>query len=169
MHADSVLEVLAALERAGVGVWLDGGWGVDALLGEETRPHGDLDLILADADTAALRRALSELGFAERAGGSATNFVLADARGREVDAHAIAFDARGYGSFALPDGGRWPFPPSAFAGRGRVAGREVRCLSAEAQVMCHAQGYEAKEKDLHDMQRLQDRFGVVLPLALCRR
>lgn len=83
--------------------------------------------------------------------------------------HAIAFDARGYGSFALPDGGRWPFPPSAFAGLGRVAGREVSCLSAEAQVMCHAQGYEPKEKDLHDMQWLQERFGVVLPIALGRR
>jgi lincosamide nucleotidyltransferase A/C/D/E len=168
MHADSVLEVLAALERAGVGVWLDGGWGVDALLGEATRAHGDLDLILADTDTAALCRALATLGFSERAGGSATNFVLADASGCEIDVHAISFDARGYGSFALPDGGRWPFPPSAFAGRGRVAGRAVRCLSAEAQVACHAQGYEPTEKDLRDMQRLQERFGVILPLALCR-
>jgi lincosamide nucleotidyltransferase A/C/D/E len=165
----SVVEIVAVLERAGVAVWLDGGWGVDALLGEETREHGDLDLILSRNDIPALRRALGELGFAERAEGSATNFVVADARGREVDVHAIELDARGYGSFALPDGGRWPFPPSAFAGRGRVAGRAVRCLSAEAQVMCHAQGYEPKAKDLHDMQRLQDRFGVVLPLALCRR
>jgi lincosamide nucleotidyltransferase A/C/D/E len=163
MDAASVLEILAALDGA------DGGWGVDALLGEETRPHGDLDLILSAADTAALRRGLAALGFAERSGGSATNFVLADARGREIDVHAVEFDARGYGAFALPDGGRWPFPPSAFAGRGRVGGRAVRCLSAEAQVQCHGQGYEPTEKDLSDMQRLQDRFGVVLPLALCRR
>jgi lincosamide nucleotidyltransferase A/C/D/E len=168
MDALSVVEVLAALERAGVAVWLDGGWGVDALLGEATRAHGDLDVILSAADIAATRRALGTLGFAERAGGTATSFVLVDARGREVDVHAIEFDARGYGSFALPDGGRWPFPPSAFAGRGRVGGREVRCLSAEAQVMCHAQGYEPTAKDRDDMQRLQDRFGVVLPLALCR-
>jgi lincosamide nucleotidyltransferase A/C/D/E len=169
VDAPSVVEILAALERAGVPVWLDGGWGVDALLGEETRAHGDLDLILSTADTAALRRALAPLGFAERPGGSATNFVLADSRGRQVDAHAIEFDARGFGSFALPDGGRWPFPPSAFAGLGTVGGRAVRCLSAEAQVQCHGQGYAPTEKDLADMQRLQDRFGVVLPLALCKR
>jgi lincosamide nucleotidyltransferase A/C/D/E len=169
MDADSVLEILAALERSGVSVWLDGGWGVDALLGEETRAHRDLDLIVAAPDTPALRDALRALGFAAQAGGSATNFVLADAGGREVDVHAIAFDARGYGSFALPDGGRWPFPPSAFAGRGRVASREVRCLSAEAQVQCHGQGYAPTGKDLSDMERLQERFGVVLPLALCRR
>src|SRR5262249_24837287 len=118
----SVLEILAALERAGVAVWLDGGWGVGALLGEGARAHRDLGLSLSQSAVAALRGALGALGFAERADGSATNFVLADARGREVDVHAIEFDARGYGSFALPDGGRWPFPPSAFAGRGGVAG-----------------------------------------------
>jgi lincosamide nucleotidyltransferase A/C/D/E len=169
MDAASVLEVVGALERAGIAAWLDGGWGVDALLGEETRPHGDLDLILGSADTAAVRRALAPLGFAERPGGSAVNFVLVDARGREVDVHAVSFDARGYGAFALPDGRRWPFPPSAFAGRGRVGGREVRCLSAEAQVQCHGQGYAPAEQDLRDMERLQQRFGVVLPLALCRQ
>ena len=32
------------LQSAGVRVWLDGGWSVDALLGEQTRPHADLDL-----------------------------------------------------------------------------------------------------------------------------
>ena len=95
--------------------------------------------------------------------------MLADERGREVDVHAIQFDSRGRGVFALPDGRRWPFPPSAFAGRGRVGARSVRCLSAEAQVQCHGQGYAPTEKDLADMERLQERFGVVLPLALCRQ
>ncbi len=67
-------------------------------------------------------------------------FVSADLLGREVDVHAITFDDRGYGLFQLSDGRQWPFPPSAFRGQGRIAGREVRCLSAEAQVQCHAQG-----------------------------
>ena len=44
MTADAVLEVIATLEEASVRVWLDGGWGVDALLGEQTRNHADLDL-----------------------------------------------------------------------------------------------------------------------------
>jgi hypothetical protein len=169
MNAESVVEIVALLEAASVRVWLDGGWGVDALLGEATRPHRDLDVILSVADVPALREALAAAGFREKPGGSATNFVLADARGREVDVHAIRFDARGFGVFALPGGGEWPFPPSAFAGRGRVGGREVRCLSAEAQVQCHGQGYTPADKDLADMARLQERFGVVLPLAFHRR
>ena len=46
-------------------------------------------------------------------------------------------------------------------------GKAVRCLSPDAQVQCHGQGYTPDEDDLRDMKRLQDRFGVVLPLALC--
>ena len=34
MNADAVGEILTTLEEASVRIWLDGGWGVDALLGE---------------------------------------------------------------------------------------------------------------------------------------
>jgi lincosamide nucleotidyltransferase A/C/D/E len=168
MDAKSVVEIVALLDEAGVSVCLDGGWGIDALLGEETRAHADLDLIVDRAEVPRLREALARAGFREKPDGTAAGFVLADARGREVDVHAIEVDARGYGSFALPDGRRWPFPPAALSARGRVGSREVRCLSADAQVQCHGQGYAPTEKDLRDMERLQERFGVVLPLALCR-
>lgn len=169
MDADGVLEVLAALSERGVRVWLDGGWGVDALLGEQTRAHADLDLILSVVDGSELKQALLEIGFELNPGATDTNFLLVDPRGREVDAHLIEFDSRGYGSFELDDGRRWPFPPAAFAGKGRVGDRSVACLSADAQVQCHGQGYEPTENDLRDMERLQERFGVVLPLALCRQ
>ena len=169
MTAASVVEIVELLDAASVEIWLDGGWGVDALLGEETRPHADLDVIVRARDTAELATSLARAGFARKPGGSATNFVLIDAGGREVDVHAIAFDAREFGVFQLPDGRTWPFPPSAFLGEGRVAGRKVRCLSAEAQVQCHGQGYVPAEKDLRDMERLQAKFGVVLPLQLCRQ
>ena len=168
MDSESVLEVVAILADANVHVCLDGGWGVDALLGEQTREHGDLDLIVGAGDVATLRERLATAGFREKPGGAATAFVLADARGREVDVHVVEIDARGYGSFVLPDGRRWPFPPAAFAARGRIGAREVRCLSPDAQVQCHGQGYPPTENDLRDMERLQERFGVVLPLALCR-
>ncbi len=166
--ADCVVKIVGALEAARIDVWLDGGWGVDALLGEQTRSHGDLDVIVRASDVSRIRELLAKESFAPKPGGSATNFVLADPSGRELDVHAIEFDSRGFGAFALPGGGRWPFPPSAFQGRGRVTGREVRCLSPEAQVQCHGQGYAPTEKDLRDMERLQERFGVVLPLVLCR-
>ena len=44
MTATDVLGVLSRLEAAGLTAWVDGGWGVDALLEETTRDHGDLDV-----------------------------------------------------------------------------------------------------------------------------
>lgn len=169
MEAETVLEVLDALNPASVRVVLDGGWGIDALLGEQTRPHADLDLIASANDGMKLRSALGRLGYRQKSGDSETNFVLADENGREVDVHLIDFDPRGYGFFKLPDGRVWPFPPAAFAGQGRILARDVPCLSVDAQVQCHGQGYAPTTKDLSDMERLQERFGVVLPLALCKQ
>jgi lincosamide nucleotidyltransferase A/C/D/E len=155
------------MEASGIDVCLDGGWGIDALLGEQTREHGDLDIIVRVEDLPGLLEAAR--GYARQPGGSDTNVVLRDWAGHEVDVHAITFDGRGFGVFALPDGRKWPFPPSAFLGRGLIQGKEVRCLSPEAQVQCHGQGHAPDEEDLQDMKRLQDRFGVVLPLHLCKQ
>jgi lincosamide nucleotidyltransferase A/C/D/E len=169
VNADAVVEVLATLEKASVKVWLDGGWGIDALLGEQTREHADLDIILSSTDVPKLQEALLAIGFQIKAGGTAANFILVDGHGWEIDVHPIEFDQRGFGIFKLSDGRRWPFPPAAFAGQGRVGKHQVRCLSADAQVQCHGQGYEPTEDDLRDMERLQLRFGVVLPVNLCRQ
>ena len=169
MNAAVVVEVLETLGKASVQCWLDGGWGVDALLREQTRDHADLDIVVSSTDVGRLLAALRVIGFELKAGDTVANFVLMDAHAREVDVHVIEFDRRGYGVFKLPDGREWPFPPAAFAGEGQIGELQVRCLSADAQVQCHGQGYEPAEKDFRDMERLQARFGVVLPISLCRR
>lgn len=169
MTADAVVSVLRALAEASIPVCIDGGWGVDALLGEQTREHRDLDLILSLGDARGLQRTLEGVGFARQEGGDTSNFVMTATDGREVDVHPIEMDEHGNGAFALPEGRRWPFPRAAFEGEGSIGGQPVRCLSADAQVQCHGQGYDPGEKDLADMERLQERFGVVLPLHLCRQ
>jgi lincosamide nucleotidyltransferase A/C/D/E len=163
------MEFLGLMEAWSIDVCLDGGWGIDALLGEQTREHGDLDIIVRVEDVPRLVAVTQEAGYALQPGGTDTNFVLKSPSGHEVDVHAIPLDRRGFGIFVLPDGREWPFPPAAFRARGRIQDKEVRCLSPDAQVQCHAQGYTPDEADLRDMQRLQDRFEVVLPIALCRR
>jgi lincosamide nucleotidyltransferase A/C/D/E len=49
MHETSltnVVDLLRLFQAADLEVWLDGGWAVDAVLGEQTRAHRDLDIIL---------------------------------------------------------------------------------------------------------------------------
>src|SRR5262245_25754152 len=169
MTSDAVVEFLGLMEASSIEVCLDGGWGIDALLGEQTREHGDLDIILRVEDVPRLAAVCQAAGYVRQPGGTDSNFVLKTPSGHEVDVHAIAFDERGFGVFALPDGRKWPFPPAASRGRGRIRAAQWRCRAPDSQVRGHAQGYTPDEVDLRDMKRLQDRFGVVLPLALCQQ
>ena len=60
--ADGV-RVLDALAEAATTVWLDGGWGVDALLGEETREHDDLDMVVSAEHLNRAATSLAALGY----------------------------------------------------------------------------------------------------------
>lgn len=168
MTSSALLDLLQLLDQAGVAVWLDGGWGVDALLGKQTRPHKDVDLIVQVEDVPKLQEILGRRGFAIKEGTPPHSFVLADGRGLEVDVHAVVFDENGNGVYRMENGQDWIFPAEAFEGRGVIDGVNVQCLSPTAQVLCHAQGYLPTEKDLHDMKLLSERFGVELPPSLRR-
>jgi lincosamide nucleotidyltransferase A/C/D/E len=168
MTATALLQLLRTLEDAGVAVWLDGGWGVDALLEAQTRSHKDVDILVCVPDVPRLREALARIGFVIRDGAPPHAFVLADGSGLEVDVHAVVLDEAGNGVHRMENGSDWVFPAEGLTGRGRVAGTSVRCLSPSAQVLCHAQGYVPDENDLRDMQLLHDRFGVELPAPLKR-
>ena len=169
MPSAALVELLSLLDAAGISVWLDGGWGVDALLETQTRPHKDADLIVALVDVPKLQEALAQRGFAFARGTPPHSFVLADGRGLEVDIHAAAFDALGNGVYRMESGEVWIYPAEGFTGRGVVAGTSVRCLSPAAQVLCHTHGYEPAENDFRDMELLAQRFGVTLPPRLRRR
>jgi len=163
MTAGALVDLLWLFESAGIEVWLDGGWAVDAVLGAQTRPHKDIDIILRVAELPKLREVLGRRGFERQQGGTESNFVLADRSGLEVDVHAIVFDQDGNGVYRMENGSDWIFPPAGFIGRGVVQGIGVRCLTPETQVLCHAHGYVPTAKDLRDMELLQARFGVELP------
>ena len=45
MTSSALVELLQLLADAAVPVWLDGGWGIDALLERQTRSHRDVDII----------------------------------------------------------------------------------------------------------------------------
>src|SRR3712207_3691878 len=95
MDASDALRGVAAMEEAGIRVWLDGGWGVDALAGEQTRDHDDLDSVIALADASLARNTLALLGFPVALVELPTRFVMRDRSDRRVDFHTVTFDATG--------------------------------------------------------------------------
>jgi lincosamide nucleotidyltransferase A/C/D/E len=168
MTSRALLKVLRLIESAGIMVWLDGGWGVDALLRTETRAHKDVDIIVPVADVPRLQEVLATAGFAVRDGTTPSSFVLEDGGGREVDVHAVRFDDHGNGVYRMQNGKDWIYPAEGFSGRGLIGGVSVRCLSAPAQVLCHAHGYVPVEKDFGDMELLAKQFNIDLPPRLRR-
>ena len=163
LPAAEVLRVLEALQAADLRVWLDGGWGVDALLGEETRPHDDVDLVVELGALPEVLDALGTLGYAVHEDRSPVRVVLRSADGRQADLHPVTFDEDGTGwqTGASADGSDCPYPAGGF-GEGRILGRPVPCLSPELQVEHHG-GYAPREHDRTDMAHLARRFGLSLP------
>ncbi|MFI7423874.1 nucleotidyltransferase domain-containing protein [Nonomuraea sp. NPDC049684] len=160
--AGELLRVRAALRAAGCQMWIAGGWGVDALVGRVTRDHHDLDLLHRAEQEPRVIGALEALGYTERDGaapGRPARFVMADDLGRELDLHPLRFAADGSAVQDLDDrGGALRYPAAAFTS-GTVAGRRVPCLSAAQQLAFH-QGYEPRERDLHDLALLRDLPGA---------
>jgi lincosamide nucleotidyltransferase A/C/D/E len=161
MTSAELADLLEVFENAGIEVWLDGGWGVDALLREQTREHDDLDLVMSLEHVPRLVETLEVRGYDVAKGTLPMCIVLLDAAGRQIDVHPVAFAPGGDGIYRMEDGRDWAYPAAGFAGIGRVLGRAARCLTPEVQVLCHA-GYELDEADLHDLAALRERFGVPL-------
>jgi lincosamide nucleotidyltransferase A/C/D/E len=158
----AVASLLTCLEAHGISFWLDGGVGVDALVGGWTREHSDLDLVIPLAQAAEARRTLGTLGMTQVTDELPTRLVVADGGDRSVDLHTVTFDDEGGGTQELPGGRSFRYPPEGFAGVGWLEGRAWPCLTAEVQVRCHV-GYDPDATDYHDMRRLHERFGVPLP------
>jgi lincosamide nucleotidyltransferase A/C/D/E len=142
MPADHVADVMALLEDAGVRAFCAGGWGVDVLMGRQTRKHRDLDIVVETADLGAARRALGGIGYSEWYTHDSdtpmhARVVVRDERARVIDMHPVDIAAA-----------RVPLAS------GTVAGRPAPCLSAGVQEGQHL-GYRKRVRDRFDLWRLR--------------
>lgn len=98
MQQRDVLEVLAAFDRAEIRVLLEGGWAIDALVGQQTRDHRDLDLVVDRDDLSAAAHVLAGMAFShdsDRRPGIPAQLIMVDTSGREVDVHPVMIDDAG--------------------------------------------------------------------------
>lgn len=162
MRAEDVVEVFDFLAGPDITAWVDGGWGVDALLGRQTRPHADLDLAVPLPQEPLLRHVLGRQGFRE-VSAEPHNPVFQDALGRTIDVHFVDLDQVSIRGDGAAHGGAVAYEVGAFEGEGTIAGRPVPCCTAEYQVRSHAQGYTPDDDDYRDVLALHRRFGIALP------
>lgn len=172
VNEEDVLHLYHLLLQNGIQIWLTGGWGIDALLGEHTRPHKDLDALLQLDDMLPMRQILKQDGYhlkelwsentwvKDRHGNRmATAFVLQDGAGREFDAHALQFDDAGNGIPTWKNSPGFFFRKADLAGRGTIAGIPVRCISPAMQARCHT-GYDLPVQQLEDLKLLRVKYNV---------
>ena len=162
LTAAQAIQIAEGLAAAEVRCWVMGGWGIDALLGEQTRAHHDLDLLVAVSDLPSLEAWLREEGFCRayqwqenapaRLHGESwdTAFVEQHADGRELDIHAVRIED---GSILLATTDPWELPSRALDGVGEICGRPVACVTAEAQRAMH-RGYDLPARHREDLFRL---------------
>ncbi len=159
MTVAQVHRFLDLFQELGITVWIDGGWGVDALLGEQTRQHQDLDIILAWANADTLTAALRTRGFVDVHTDDRTdrNFVMGHHQHGQIDFHIVDLLENGGATYG-PD---WTITEAELNSVGTIGGRTVRCLSPTYQVRSHA-GYTLQQTDYHDLQQLQRKFRLPL-------
>ncbi len=152
MQLAEVFRVLDALTEVGVAAWLEGGWGVDALVGHQTRVHRDVDVDIDVSRESIALDVLRELGYEIETDWRPNRVELAGAGRRWVDLHPLLFDLDGNARQLGLNGESYDFPASYFV-IGQLAGRAVGCFSLEAQRRFRA-GYDLRPIDVHDVAQL---------------
>jgi lincosamide nucleotidyltransferase A/C/D/E len=159
MTAKDAIEIVKLFELERIDLHIDGGWGVDALLGRQTRSHADLDIAVQHRDVAQIRSLLAARGYRDipRQDTSDYNFVLGDNQGHQIDIHSYTFDRAGNHIYGIA------YPVDSLNGTGSIGGYSVKCISPEWMVKFHC-GYEFDEDDYHDVKLLCQHFALDLPL-----
>ncbi|GAB3023556.1 hypothetical protein GCM10011376_34850 [Nocardioides flavus (ex Wang et al. 2016)] len=156
MELGEVMRVLDTLEAERVAWWVLGGWGVDALVGHQTREHRDLDLAVDVADWDAAVLACAGLGYLVETDWWPVRSELVSPRGW-VDLHPVRFDAAGNGVQARLDGATFDYPGEHLV-TGALGDRPVRCVSAAWQLQAHSD-YDPRPQDVHDLALLRSVTG----------
>jgi lincosamide nucleotidyltransferase A/C/D/E len=151
MTPERALALYRLLTEAELNVWVDGGWGVDALVGRQTREHGDLDLGIARPDLDRAVEVLATVGYRILdARYIEVTLQLVDPDGRRIDLHPSTPVAGGTEQIDFDGNTFHIFPPEV----GYIGGQAVRCMPLVTQLRTHA-GYELRPQDHHDLALLR--------------
>jgi lincosamide nucleotidyltransferase A/C/D/E len=157
MTLEAVVDVLAALDAGGTDYWVDGGWGIDALLGRQTREHRDLDLGVWLDDVSSIEALLPQ--FRRESEEEWPGFLLLkDERGGVVDLLLVQRRQAGGLWQQLAGGRRLRYDESETRASGHIGGRRFRCASVALQLEHHNRP-DATDQDRVDIEVLKRELG----------
>lgn len=141
--------------------WVAGGWAIDLLLGRQTRPHGDLDIIVLRRDQARVRDLLSTWDvYAADPPGVLRRWPIGEILPEHV--HDVWCRRRPGAAWELQlmiedtDGDEWVFRRDPRVRRsiesltGRASTADLPVLSADVQLLYKSR--DARAKDLADLE-----------------
>ena len=155
--AEKVVELYQLFEDNGVKIWVDGGWGVDALLEEQTREHADLDIAIDQRDEAKMRELLDQRGFkvVQTNDKTAWNYVLGDGQSN-IDVHVFGFNDAGKNVYGTK------YHKDSLTGAGKINDQTIRCIDPKWMVQFHTR-HKLSDTDRHDVRLLCTKFDIPLP------
>lgn len=149
---ESLLKILDLLDSIHIRYWVDGGWGVDILLGKQTREHRDIDIDFDGEHEKLLMSKLKETGYTVTTDWSPSRVELYHEEYGYIDIHPLQIAENGTAKQAMPEGGFYEFKAEWFS-ESVFEGRTVPCISIEAQKLFHS-GYELRAVDKLDLAHL---------------
>lgn len=158
------VEIISLFRSKGIKIYLDGGWGVDALVGVESRIHNDIDIFIEKQDKECAINLLRDNGYSKTVMEYTTpdHTVWRDGNVRIIDLHIFSRNFEGDLVFEGET-----FSKEVFSGKGRIGNLEVNCITPEWQVIFHT-GYQLDENDIADVLLLCNKFDLSVPDEIAR-
>ena len=119
---ENLIEVLDLLDSMEMRYWIDGGWGIDILLGKQNREHRDIDVDFDGEFTDALLNKLKEIGYEIVVDWSPSRIELYHPELSYIDIHPLIINEDGSARQADPQGGCMSLKQNGF---------RLQCLKVE--------------------------------------
>lgn len=150
---EDLMTVIQFMENSGILYWIDGGWGVDILAGQQTREHRDIDIDFDAEHTEKLLEMLLKYGYKIDTDWRPVRIELYSDQYGYVDIHPFILHEDGTSKQADLEGGWYQFEKDYF-GQTVFEGKTIPCISLKGQKIFHT-GYKLRDKDKHDIAILE--------------
>lgn len=127
---EDLLKVIDLFEKIQITYWLDGGWGVDVLVGKQTRNHRDIDINYDANETERLLDTLIKVGYQVETDWMPVRTELYHPELGYLDIHPFIIEADGSCKQSDLEGGFYNIDAKYFE-QTIFEGRKIPCISIE--------------------------------------